>query len=108
MEKLKTYLFSYQHDDVTWTVEVPATSPEDARARLQKYADAKFEGIRESKLPAQFDIFVRLYSWLRGFRVASLAEMIQKIPGLSRLSSKELTPATPESIEEAVIRSLHR
>ena len=108
MEKLKTYLFSYQHNDVTWTVEVPAASEEDARARLQKYADAKYEGIRESKLPAQFDIFVRLSSWLMDFRLTSLTEKIRKIPGDSLRPSEETTPATQESIEEAVIRALHR
>jgi hypothetical protein len=108
MEKLRTYLFSYQHNDITWTVEVPATSPEDARARLQKYADANYEGILESKLPAPYDSFVRLYSWLGEFRLSSLTEKIRKIPGVSLQSSKEPNPTTQESIEEAVIRALHR
>jgi len=108
MEKLNTYLFSYQHHDVTWTVEVPATSEEDARARLQKYADAKYEGIRERKLPAQFDIFVRLSSWLSDFRLATLAEKIRNTPAISRLPSRQPDPETPESIEESVIRALHR
>jgi hypothetical protein len=108
MEKLKTYLFSYEHEGMTWTVEVPATSSEDARARLQKYPDAKYEGLQVRKLPAQFDIFVRLYFWLRDVRLPSLAEKIRYIPGVPLPSPKRSSPSTPESIEEAVIRSLRR
>jgi hypothetical protein len=108
MEKLKTYLFSYEHDGITWTVEVPATSPEDARARLQKYPDAKYEGLPVFKLPALFDRFVSLYFWLRDVRLSSLAEKIRNIPGVPLPSPRRPSPSTPESIEEAVIRSLRR
>jgi hypothetical protein len=40
----KRYLFEYRHDGSEWGVEITASSPEEARRRLQAMTWARFEG----------------------------------------------------------------
>lgn len=48
----RTYLFSYRHEGATWGFEVKARSPEDARARVRKMANAVYDGELIMKIPA--------------------------------------------------------
>lgn len=59
-EEWNTYLFEYQHDSATWSVEIKARSEQDAQARLEKLPHAKYLGVLQMKLPVEFGIFARL------------------------------------------------
>jgi hypothetical protein len=51
LEKFRTYLFSYQHNGARWAFDIKATSPEDARVRLAKIAQASFDGELKASIP---------------------------------------------------------
>lgn len=42
--KFKSYLFHYRHDGADWGIEIVASSPEDARARLKSLSWATYRG----------------------------------------------------------------
>lgn len=70
-EDWKTFLFEYYHDGSWWTLEIPATSQEDAMDRLKKLPLAKCLGTLEMKVPVELGIFARVFCWYRN-RVARL------------------------------------
>ena len=69
-EKWRTYLFEYNHDGATWSLEIKAPSQEDAQERLNKLLYAKYIGILQMKLPVEFGIFARLLCWWQNRRAA--------------------------------------
>lgn len=48
----QTYLVSYRHEGQEWSLELPATSYEDARRRLSQLALARVDGVSVAKMPA--------------------------------------------------------
>jgi hypothetical protein len=64
-EGYKTFLFKYFHDGAEWIVEIPATSMEDAQARVRKLPLARPLGELVAKLPAGAGPLVRCLCWLR-------------------------------------------
>lgn len=69
-EGWKTYLFEYQHEGTRWSIEIPASSEEDARERLLKLPDAQYRGVVQMKLRVELGIFARLLCWLHNWRAA--------------------------------------
>jgi hypothetical protein len=67
MEKAEfnTYLFEYSYKGKRWDIDIKATSPEDAIARLHALANASYLGLLQGTVPAKFGMFVRLACWLR-------------------------------------------
>ena len=49
--KFRTYLFEYEHEGARWAVDIPATSLADAKARLAKIADARYDGVLMASVP---------------------------------------------------------
>lgn len=47
----RTFLFSYEHQETTWVLELKADSPEDARKRLQRLASARLDGELVARIP---------------------------------------------------------
>jgi hypothetical protein len=45
------YLFEYRHDGTDWGIEIVASSPADAQARLKSLAWARFQGEIKAKIP---------------------------------------------------------
>jgi hypothetical protein len=70
-DSFKTYLFEYFHDGATWMVEIPATSMDDAKARIRKLPLAKPLGEMVAKVPASAGMIARFVCWLRNLRVRS-------------------------------------
>jgi hypothetical protein len=62
------YLFQYQHEGASWTVEIPARSEADAMERLLKLPSAKYLGVTQMKLPVELGIFARLICWWQNRR----------------------------------------
>lgn len=48
----QTYLVSYRHEGQEWSLELPATSFEDARRRLSMLALGRVDGVMVAKVPA--------------------------------------------------------
>lgn len=48
--EFKRYLFEYRHENSEWALEVVATSPEDARQRLQALTWARYQGEISAKV----------------------------------------------------------
>lgn len=69
-EKWNTYLFEYHHDGATWSIEIKASSEQDALARLDKLQDAKYLGVLQMKLRVEFGIFARLLCLWHNWRAA--------------------------------------
>lgn len=63
----KTYLFEYFHEGSTWMVEIPATSLDDAHARIKKLPWAKPVGELIAKVPAVggLGFLARFACWLK-------------------------------------------
>jgi len=61
------YLFEYQHEGAEWAIQIPATSAEDAHARLKKLAWAKYRGEVHStyRVPSTFlgGLVARIITW---------------------------------------------
>lgn len=51
-QDFKTYLFSYNHAGKAWGLQIRATSPEDAKARIAKLAWASYDGEVVARIPA--------------------------------------------------------
>lgn len=63
----KVFLFKYFHDGSWWHIEIPATTMDDAQARIRKLPLAQPLGEMVAKLPASAGLFARCYCWLRNF-----------------------------------------
>lgn len=61
----KTYLFTYRHQGAFWSVEIKASNPEDAKARVRKMAYAVYDGELVAKIPAQLGLVTRVAVALR-------------------------------------------
>jgi len=62
---VKKHLFSYRHDGAEWGIEILASSPEDARARIAKLPYATYEGEVAATVPARAGFLVPLLVWIR-------------------------------------------
>lgn len=72
--KFEVYLFEYFHDGSWWSFEIPATSVEDAQARVNKLPLAKHLGVLHAKIPVGVPgagWFVRLFCWWKNLVNAS-------------------------------------
>jgi hypothetical protein len=61
----KVFLFKYFHDGRWWMVEIPASSLDDAQARINKLPHAQVMGEMVAKIPASVGIIARCLCWLR-------------------------------------------
>jgi len=59
------YLFEYFHEGSWWMLEIPATSPEDAEARLNKLPQAQYLGEGVMRIPAKAGFFAPALCWVR-------------------------------------------
>jgi hypothetical protein len=62
---MKTYLFSYRHQDAEWSFEVQADDERDARVRVYKMGMARFDGALIVKVPTYVGLVMRPIVWLR-------------------------------------------
>lgn len=44
VNQTKIFLFSYEFNNATWNVEIPAADMEEAKQRIKLIANAKFDG----------------------------------------------------------------
>ena len=58
--KYKTYLFSYRHNGAEWNFEIQAASEADAKARLAKLANARYDGELVTKVPVSLGLVPKL------------------------------------------------
>lgn len=63
-EKFKAYLFSYEHRGAKWAFDIKATSPEDAKFRLAKIAQARYDGELVFEICVQDLRLNRILRWL--------------------------------------------
>jgi hypothetical protein len=65
--KIRTFLFSYNYEGVQYSLEIPAHSILEARARLNSMCYAQYDGELMCKIPAiaGAGIFVRLLTWFK-------------------------------------------
>lgn len=61
----KTFLFEYFHEGKSWLVEIPATSMDDAQARVNKLPLAKPLGEVFAKIPARLGLVARVACFVR-------------------------------------------
>lgn len=59
------YLCEYSYEGEKWSIEIPAESWEDAKARLKRMAYAEVIGEIQATLPVEFGLWVKLWVWLR-------------------------------------------
>ena len=69
-ERFSIHLFQYFHEGSWWTLEIPATSQEDAEARLNKLPHAQYLGGNAQKIPAALGWTAGLLCWARNLRSA--------------------------------------
>ena len=69
-ERCETHLFEYSHDGATWSIEIKASSEQDAVERLEQLQRARYLGVLQAKLPVEFGIFARLICWWNNRRAA--------------------------------------
>jgi len=66
-KQMQTYLCSYWHDGRQWSLELKATSPQDAKERLAKMAWASVDGVMVAVVPVGLGWlsrgFIRLMNW---------------------------------------------
>lgn len=65
--EFKTYLVDYELDGVRWSIEVRASSPEDALRRLRRAAAwGIYVGVLHARIPAfpGCGLIVRCLTWL--------------------------------------------
>jgi hypothetical protein len=63
------YLFEYRHDGRDWGIDVVATSPEDAKARLKALTWARYQGEIKAKITVPGGgLLSRFIDWWRGAR----------------------------------------
>ncbi len=65
--KTNQYLFEYRHEGAEWAIQIPATSAEDAHARLKKIPWAEYRGEVHGtyRVPTTFigTLFARITTW---------------------------------------------
>lgn len=49
-KQTQIYLFSYEHDNAHWSVEIPAYTREDAEIRIKKLSTAQYNGELQLKI----------------------------------------------------------
>ena len=59
-DKFKVFLFEYFHEGSWWHLEIPATSQEDAQARINKLPLAKPVGEMVAKIPARMGLIAKM------------------------------------------------
>mgnify|MGYP001583314352 FL=1 len=62
--KFQTYLVDYPHEGAFWSLEIKATSFEDAEARVRQLQYAKVAGELKFTLPAGCGFIARAWCWL--------------------------------------------
>jgi hypothetical protein len=67
-QEFRVYLFKYFHEGSWWQIEIPATTMDDAQARIKKLPLAQPLGELVAKFPANTGLLVRCLCWLRNFR----------------------------------------
>ena len=65
MAKFKQYMVSYRHDGANWTIEIPATSIEDAERRLSQLHFGRVDGEVIANIPANLGPIAVLATRLR-------------------------------------------
>jgi hypothetical protein len=63
--KFATHLFSYRFGDARWSLEIQATSAEEAKERMKALAWATYDGELVANIPLAPRRFVRFFDWLR-------------------------------------------
>ena len=69
-ERCETHLFEYYHDGATWSIEIKASSEQDALERLEQLQHARYLGVLQATLPVEVGIFARLLCWWQNRRAA--------------------------------------
>lgn len=62
-DDFNVYLFRYYYEGSWWSLEIPATSPEDAEARLQKLPQAQYLGKGIVRIPARVGPLTAFLRW---------------------------------------------
>lgn len=67
MQNMKVFLFSYNYEGAQYSLEIPASSAEEAKQRLSRIAFAQYDGELAQVIPATpgAGLLVRLVTWLR-------------------------------------------
>ena len=63
--EFQRYLFDYRHDSSEWGIEIEATSPEDAKKRLQALAWANYRGRVAATIPLPSAAFWSLFRTIK-------------------------------------------
>lgn len=69
--KFETHLISYQLDGISWSIEIRASSADDAMRRLRRAAAyGTYDGVLQATIPAVpgAGVFVRAITWWRNWR----------------------------------------
>jgi hypothetical protein len=64
-ERMQTHTFSYRHDGKLWALDIRASSPEDARARIGKLTYATYDGVVVARLPVALSPIGVAAVWVR-------------------------------------------
>lgn len=67
MQNIKTHLFSYNYEGAQYSLEIPASSPQEAKERLSRMAFAQYDGEFVAQIPASSParIFASMLTWTR-------------------------------------------
>lgn len=63
--KPRNYLCEYSYQGSRWSIEIAASSLEDAEARLRQLAGGKVLGVTQAVIPVEFGWVARLSVFLR-------------------------------------------
>ena len=59
----KTHLLEYDHAGSRWLLELPASSEDDLRARIEAMRSGRYLGVEEISIPYRWRRFARVYAW---------------------------------------------
>jgi hypothetical protein len=62
---VQTHLFTYRYDNARWTIEIFASSEQEARERLARIPYATYDGVVLAKLPATLGVFGKIAVYLK-------------------------------------------
>jgi hypothetical protein len=65
MNDTRTFLVAYRHNGAEWSLELPASNFEDAKARLSQLSFARIDGEVVAKLPSGFGLLARSATAIR-------------------------------------------
>ena len=88
-QKLNKYLFDYDYDGSSWSLEIPAHTEQEAKERVGKLANAKYLGEIKATLPGRFGLLVKL---ICGVRNLIAKRQNSELRSLHVRSSIEYTP----------------